>query len=96
MRNPDPLEMDYYPRLKIGGRWHLIVPETDVCVGCAFCKEETAEGCCEMQRDGRYETDGKHLFRRHDCGANETVFVRLSEWPGYRALLVAKKLEGET
>lgn len=100
MKEPTPLEMDYYPRLKIGHRWFLIVPETgdtNPHTMCHFHCPGVGHDCKLMNACGHdtHPSDSP-TFRRLDCGNDGTIFIRPSKWPEYRALLVAKKLEGQT
>lgn len=104
--DPTPLEADYYPRIKIHGRWFLIVPEIDD----GGSDDKTAHDGCAFFRPEKYnadlpdfshcslhcaEADGVPTFDRHDCGDNGTIFVAPSKFPEYRAHLVADKLEGK-
>lgn len=98
MKEPSPLEADYYPRIKIANRWHLIVPETgraNAHDGCAFHEENAGTYQCRLMNAGMGD-DQCPTHARHNCGGTGTIFIRLSKWSEYRALLVAQHLEGKT
>lgn len=97
IKHPLPTDQDFYPKLKIHNRWHLIVPELGTPHGsCAFHKPNSAyyesEGECLLQRPC---ADRSPVFNRYDCGDNGTIFIRPANFPEYRAELIAQKLAGE-
>lgn len=95
MKTPEPnkLDPDYYPRIKINRRWYLIVPEIDYHEGCAF--ECRGDSVCKLIEANGGTAEGLPLIKRHDCGDNGTIFVAPSKFPEYRAHLVAEQLEGK-
>jgi hypothetical protein len=96
MKTPEPtkLDPDYYPRIKHNRRWYLIVPEISLHDGCAFeCR--TADAKCKLIEANGGTADGIPLFKRYDCGNQDTIFVTPTKFPEYRAHLVAEKLEGK-
>ena len=108
MKTPDPtpLDHDYYPQIKLRGRWYLIVPEMDGVDsphdGCAFYRPELDDNDFKHCRlmDDAYKRRGDGYdspeFKRHDCGDHGTIFVAPAKFPEYRAHLVAEKLEGKS
>lgn len=108
MKTPDPttLDADYYPQIKLRGRWYMIVPEMEGVdnphVGCAFHRPEMGDedfSHCKLMAEAhkrRGDGYGSPEFKRHDCGDRGTIFVAPSKFPEYRAHLVAEQLEGKT
>jgi hypothetical protein len=92
---PTPLDADYYPRIKHKRRWYLIVPEINVHYGCAFNGSGGEEPCKLIHENGG-SVHKLPMFQRHDCGDAGTIFITPSNFPQYRAHLVAKKLEDKT
>lgn len=98
MKEPSPLDRDYYPRMKIANRWHLIVPETGYASphdGCEFHTPNVGEFQCKLMNEHPGLDDPCPTHVRHDCGEYGTIFIRMAKWPEYRAHLVADKLEGK-
>lgn len=94
MTEPTKSDPDYYPRIKIGRRWYLIVPETHHHEGCAF---ELCGGYkCKLVAAAGGDDGNVPLFDRHDCGENGTIFVAPAKFPEYLATLAANKLESKT
>jgi hypothetical protein len=100
MKTPEPTKMDadYYPRIKHNRRWYLIVPEISYHDGCAFqCGDDTSHGLdCTLIKNHGGDSTNVPLFKRHDCGDNDTIFVTPAKFPEYLATIVANKLEGKT
>lgn len=85
MKQYDPTDPDYYPRMKIGRNWFLIVPDYNMHDGCEFCVDDgTNGGACRLQNDG--DSGDDPLFDRHDCGHNNSIFVRPSKFLEYLAM----------
>ena len=100
---PNKLEVDYYPHLKINRRWYAVVPERadndNPHFGCAFFDAKgyaTVEGLREHCRLNRgYEHKQSPVFSRLGCGDQDSIFIAPSKFDDYRAYLVARQLNGE-